>query len=355
MYLSPVKKAMGWTISNRHIVKPVNPQRLSVLENHQIGKLTNENDRPSEGAIAQAKKRAAVKHWTERRRPISDPQQLETPAVHIAPANLTPAPPTAETVSSPAPPDSPTDTIKQGAITNTTEKDCDAIANTEGVTSHYIRKCSCGKTIRNCRCDAPDKKVETIENGCPECNAKLVNGEQGPTTAEMPKTVENSIVSGIQTELPGQRIENKFVQSSKDGWVQLVPKGNHPHHSGVLQVVDDDALSSMLSNFNKQKEDPNFMGLLVDKDHESNTGSTEAIGWVTNLDKRDSGMWGKISWTDVGQQAIDGGRFRAISPVWNRADCRDLGDKKLQPRKIDRIGVTNDPNIKTGVPITKVV
>ena len=39
--------------------------------------------------------------------------------------------------------------------------------------NHFIKKCSCGKVISQCRCMAKDKQVLLEENGCAECRAKI--------------------------------------------------------------------------------------------------------------------------------------------------------------------------------------
>ncbi len=38
---------------------------------------------------------------------------------------------------------------------------------------HFIRKCSCGAIIAQCRCPDPNKTVETVKNGCSNCQARV--------------------------------------------------------------------------------------------------------------------------------------------------------------------------------------
>jgi hypothetical protein len=63
-------------------------------------------------------------------------------------------------------------------------------------------------------------------------------------------------------------------------------------------------------------------------------------------DAKGPGLWAKIRWSDVGEEAVKGGRYRFISPVWNRADCVDLGGGRVRPVRLLNAAVTNDPNIK---------
>src|SRR5471032_1082332 len=95
-------------------------------------------------------------------------------------------------------------------------------------------------------------------------------------------------------------------------------------------------------------------GLLVDFDHSSHDPAqpTTAAGWISGLEPRDYGLYAQVRWSDLGHQALTGGRYRLASPVWNRADCDQwtaLADGRdtlhLRPRRLDRLALTNDPNL----------
>lgn len=38
--------------------------------------------------------------------------------------------------------------------------------------THFIKKCSCGTVIAQCRCMSKDKTIEIVKNGCEKCIAK---------------------------------------------------------------------------------------------------------------------------------------------------------------------------------------
>jgi hypothetical protein len=63
-------------------------------------------------------------------------------------------------------------------------------------------------------------------------------------------------------------------------------------------------------------------------------------------------LFAKIRWSDVGEEAVKGGRYRFLSPVWNRADCVDLGGGRVRPVRLLNAAVTNDPNLKGMVPLS---
>jgi phage I-like protein len=151
-------------------------------------------------------------------------------------------------------------------------------------------------------------------------------------------------------------------QPPPDGWFHIAPHGTFPHPTGALQVIDAAACEAMLGTFNEEARQPNFPGLLVDFDHASHDPAqpTTAAGWIGGLEHRDDGLYAQIRWSDLGHQALTGGRYRLASPVWNRAECeqwtapgadgRDV--VHLRPRRLDRLALTNDPNLPGMVPLS---
>ena len=144
-------------------------------------------------------------------------------------------------------------------------------------------------------------------------------------------------------------------QTPADGWYQIAPLGEFGHaQAGVTQVVDAEACAAMANRFAEEAKAPNFAGLLVDFDHFSLDGEkkSEAAGWITALENRDGGLFAKIRWSDVGESAVKGGRYRFLSPVWTRADCADLGNGRVRPMRLLNAAVTNDPNLKGMAPLS---
>ena len=150
-------------------------------------------------------------------------------------------------------------------------------------------------------------------------------------------------------------------QPAPDGWFHIAPHGTFPHPNGALQVIDAEACEAMLGTFHEEARQPNFPGLLVDFDHFSHDPAqpTTAAGWIGGLEHREDGLYAQIRWSDLGHQALTGGRYRLASPVWNRADCdqwtaqadgRDV--VHLRPRRLDRLALTNDPNLPGMAPLS---
>jgi phage I-like protein len=155
---------------------------------------------------------------------------------------------------------------------------------------------------------------------------------------------------------------NTNFQPAPDGWFHIAPHGTFPHPTGALQVIDAEACEAMLGTFAEEARQPNFPGLLVDFDHSSHDPAqpTTAAGWIGGLEHRGDGLYAQIRWSDLGHQALTGGRYRLASPVWNRADCDQwtatAGDGRealhLRPRRLDRLALTNDPNLPGLMPLS---
>ncbi|HMP76566.1 MAG TPA: phage protease [Kiritimatiellia bacterium] len=141
----------------------------------------------------------------------------------------------------------------------------------------------------------------------------------------------------------------------EDGWYHISAVGEFPHNpTGLVQVIDPDSLDAIVGRFSEAAAAPNFPGILIDFDHSSldQDKPTEAAGWIVGLDKRPDGLWAQIRWSDRGDEAVRGGRYRFISPVWHRDECVDLGEKRVRPTRLINCAVTNDPNIPGLVPLS---
>ena len=86
----------------------------------------------------------------------------------------------------------------------------------------------------------------------------------------------------------------------------------------------------MAAEYIARKSDANFPGVLVDFDHFSlDTGqSSEAAGWITDLESRDTGLWARVRWSDAGLAAVRGGRFRLMNPVFPSPIARAEGKRQ---------------------------
>lgn len=145
-------------------------------------------------------------------------------------------------------------------------------------------------------------------------------------------------------------ITNRFEPTSPDGWIMLAPYGDHPHAEG-LQRLDQAAARSMVERWQARGAPE----LPIDFDHRTYTRSddTESAGWVQELAARDDGLWGRVRWSDSGESALRGGRYRQLSPTWTvrTQTSEDNGATRiLQPVELMDVALTNQPNLK-GLPM----
>ena len=151
-----------------------------------------------------------------------------------------------------------------------------------------------------------------------------------------------------------QLLTNAF-ELPPDGWYQISALGEFPHNpTGLVQILDEASCRLMADQFRAESAKPNFPGILIDFDHFSleKDKPSEAAGWIVGLEPRQNGLWAQIRWSDRGEQAVKGGRYRFISPVWRQDECEDLGNKRVRPRRLVNAAVTNDPNISGMAPLS---
>lgn len=139
-----------------------------------------------------------------------------------------------------------------------------------------------------------------------------------------------------------------------DPWYHLVPVGDHPHApSGTVQILDAKAITAIANRFAAEAARPEFAGILIDQEHFSYDAdkTSEAFGWIKEVQARDSGLWGRVEWTDLGRSALANKRYKFISPVWLPRDVERLGNQGIRPLRLDSAGLTNNPNLRGMVPL----
>ena len=147
---------------------------------------------------------------------------------------------------------------------------------------------------------------------------------------------------------------NPGFQLPADGWIQLVPLGEFAHPSGVIQVLDREAVQAMANTFATQRREPGFSGLLFDYDHFSADPDkpSAAAAWIDDVAVRADGLYGRPRWTSDGRAAVEGGEYRFVSPVFPRENGERLGNHRLRPRQLLSVALTNAPNLRGMAPLS---
>jgi phage I-like protein len=169
----------------------------------------------------------------------------------------------------------------------------------------------------------------------------------------------HSVDSSLQ--LGNQLILNRTSELPQDNWYMAAKKGEYPVRlessatpkNVLLQIIDDAACEKMANRFAQDKATDPTLELLVDQDHFSDNTEkpSQAFGWIQNLQNRADGLWAQIAWTPDGAAAVKNKTYRFLSPVWNLADCEQLGNRRIRPTRLDKVAVTNEPNIKGMAPL----
>jgi hypothetical protein len=226
-----------------------------------------------------------------------------------------------------------------------------------------------------------------------------------PLGIEKTDGAEGGPVDFFRMGMTMRLILNRDFKLPDDGWYHIAPLGEFLNaDAGVMQVIDQEACAAMAARFATDAAAANFPGLLIDFDHFSLVSSqrSEAAGWILGLEARagsgkrqaageeptpcpskegskiadqdqdgapgghalpkqgeggNAGLWAQIRWSDLGEEAVKGGRYRFLSPVWARRDCVELGfdlagHPRVRPIRMENAAVTNEPGLRGMVPLS---
>lgn len=122
-------------------------------------------------------------------------------------------------------------------------------------------------------------------------------------------------------------------------WVHLLPAGE------MIQTGDnrgpyrvEDAQAIIAASFEQADRLP------IDENHATDLAAPRgepapARGWITAMEARADGVWGKVEWTSAGAALLADRAYRGISPVI-------LHDKTKAIRAILRASLVNRPNLR---------
>ncbi|WP_322895184.1 MULTISPECIES: phage protease [unclassified Yoonia] len=122
-------------------------------------------------------------------------------------------------------------------------------------------------------------------------------------------------------------------------WIHLLPAGNliqtgdarGPYHVASAQAV-------ITASFAEDSRLP------IDENHSTDLAAPRgepapALGWIVEMQARDTGIWGRVEWNASGRDLVKGRAYRGISPVI-------LHDKNKNLRSILRASLVNKPNLR---------
>jgi phage I-like protein len=124
-------------------------------------------------------------------------------------------------------------------------------------------------------------------------------------------------------------------------WVHLLPLGEIACRDGRGPYRLDDPQGVIAATTAHQKGVP----LPIDYDHqllysEKNGKPAPAAGWITDLEVREGGIWGRVEWTEAAAAHLAAREYRYLSPVY-----RYLKHDGTVTR-IECAALTNIPNLE---------
>lgn len=148
---------------------------------------------------------------------------------------------------------------------------------------------------------------------------------------------------------------NRQGLATRDGWIHIVPKGELPNHAAnVVQVLDDESLSSIMANIAaaREKLGDRWPGIYGGREHfiYNSEQDSAALAWFTEFERRPDGIWAKEDGlTADGVAALKNRAYKFTSFTADRRQTQPLPTAKGQPQRlrilmIDTVGFTNQPN-----------
>jgi hypothetical protein len=149
---------------------------------------------------------------------------------------------------------------------------------------------------------------------------------------------------------------NRDFSLPQDGKIHVVPMGEFPvEYNGkqIVQVVDDRACKTIVTNLRTDAQAPEFAGLCMDFDHfrHDPTKESRAAAWVMDAEQRKDGVFAVPRWTTSGQTAVAGGDYRFISPEFDPYSLEALGGNRFRVTRLVGFGLTNNPNMRGMTPL----
>lgn len=153
------------------------------------------------------------------------------------------------------------------------------------------------------------------------------------------------------TAMVGAGLANDL--KAEEEWFQITPIGEFQHPRG-LQRIDKAAVEKMENSFHSvlQKLKRRFRGVPIYRGHPDVPGlaneytDDKAYGWITDLQAREDGLYGKAEWSPEGADMVKSKHYRFPSGYWDAAVVSEVkGMKIYQPHTLLSVGLTNRPRI----------
>ncbi len=129
-----------------------------------------------------------------------------------------------------------------------------------------------------------------------------------------------------------------FDQGAVPEWIQLLPEGR--------QITGIDGRSWSIADAGEIKDTFERRGnkLPVDVEHATQIKgaageAAPAMGFITAMETRDTGLWGQVAWNAAGRALLETGSYAHISPVFT------FSRPDMSVKRMVSAALTNNPNL----------
>ncbi|CUH67987.1 Mu-like prophage I protein [Thalassovita gelatinovora] len=123
-------------------------------------------------------------------------------------------------------------------------------------------------------------------------------------------------------------------------WIHILPKGGEPiaTHKGDGPYRYARASELIAASMGRKQR------VIVDVNHSTflsgaRGGDAPAVGYITDMEARDDGIWAKVDWTSKGQSLMSDRAYWGVSPVFRHTKAGDI-------TTILNVSLTNEPNLR---------
>jgi len=122
--------------------------------------------------------------------------------------------------------------------------------------------------------------------------------------------------------------------------IHLIPIGEWMHDAyGPIKITNSD-LREFIQNFNAKVR----KGVFITAGHEG-FQELPAVGWITTLEMRDTGLWGSVEWNESGIELLSDKAFKFFSPEFYR-DYEDPQTHQIYRNVLTGGALTKSPYFK---------
>ena len=122
--------------------------------------------------------------------------------------------------------------------------------------------------------------------------------------------------------------------------IHLIPTGQWEHDLYGSILITSNDIQEFIENFNSKVR----KGVFITAGHEG-MQELPAVGWITKVEARDTGLWGEVEWNEDGEELLETKAYKFFSPEFYR-DYEDPQTHKVYRNVLTGGALTKSPYFK---------